>query len=177
MIKDKKGALELSINTIVVIVIGVTLLTLGLIFVKNIFSKVTSLSDNVFDNAQSSIKDISHTGKFNSPTSISIEQSKKKTFNMYVSHDGSGGSGQKTFKLTLIPNGNFENYVKAKIISPDSVRLDEGKEATFTIQIVATSDAPLSLDSSYQTKVMVDNQEYAVGGFAVEVIKSSGLLG
>ena len=42
MIKGKKGALELSVNTIVVIVIGVTLLILGLVFVRNIFTKIFS---------------------------------------------------------------------------------------------------------------------------------------
>src|SRR3989344_6605784 len=51
MIKGKKGALELSVNTIVVIVIGVTLLTLGLVFVRGILTKATDLSDEAFENA------------------------------------------------------------------------------------------------------------------------------
>ena len=51
MIKNKKGALELSINTIVVIVIGVTLLILGLVFVRGIFEKVQKISDTAFDKA------------------------------------------------------------------------------------------------------------------------------
>jgi hypothetical protein len=36
----KKGALELSMTTIIVVVIGITLLTLGLTFVRNIFSGI-----------------------------------------------------------------------------------------------------------------------------------------
>ena len=48
---SKKGALELSMNTIVIIVIGVVLLSLGLIFVRGIFSQTTDLSDKVFANA------------------------------------------------------------------------------------------------------------------------------
>ncbi|MEK6922696.1 MAG: hypothetical protein AABX08_02755 [Nanoarchaeota archaeon] len=40
MIKSKRGAIELSITTIVVVVIGITLLTLGLTFVYNIFQDI-----------------------------------------------------------------------------------------------------------------------------------------
>ncbi len=179
MVKGKKGALELSINTIVVIVIGVTLLVLGLVFVRGLFGKITTLSDTIFDSAQSSIGAISHTGTFNSPSSITIEQGRKKTFNIYVSHDGSAGVGVKTFTLTLTPNGNFENYVKAKIISPSSVSLDEGKEATFVVQVAALSNAPLTLDASYQIKVDCSGcaQTYASGGLSIEVLKGSGLFG
>ena len=48
---NKKGALELSMNTIIIIVIGVVLLSLGLMFVRGIFSQTTDLSDKVFANA------------------------------------------------------------------------------------------------------------------------------
>jgi len=177
MIKSKKGALELSVNTIVIIVIGVTLLTLGLLFVRGVFNKINILSDNVFDNAQSSINEISHTGKFNAPTSIGVQQGAKKTFNVYVANDGSAGTGQRLFTLTLIPNGNFEESVKSKVISPVTVTLDEGKEATYTIQVVAVSNAPLSLDASYQVKVTVGSTDYASSGFSIQVTKSTGLFG
>lgn len=48
---NSKGALELSMNTIIIIVIGVVLLSLGLMFVRGIFSQTTDLSDKVFANA------------------------------------------------------------------------------------------------------------------------------
>jgi len=51
MIKSKKGALELSVNTIVVIVIGVTLLTLGLVFVRGIIDQTKDISDRAFQQA------------------------------------------------------------------------------------------------------------------------------
>lgn len=54
---NKKGAIELSITTIIVIVLGVTLLVLGLVFVKGIFSKVNALSDQAFSSADKAIKD------------------------------------------------------------------------------------------------------------------------
>ena len=177
MIKSKKGAFEPFFNSLGFIVYWFYIITFGFIIVRGVFNKINILSDNVFDNAQSSINEISHTGKFNAPTSIGVQQGAKKTFNVYVANDGSAGTGQRLFTLTLIPNGNFEESVKSKVISPVTVTLDEGKEATYTIQVVAVSNAPLSLDASYQVKVTVGSTDYASSGFSIQVTKSTGLFG
>ena len=47
ILKSKKAAIELSIGTIVVIVIAMTMLVLGLILVKNIFSGATESVDSL----------------------------------------------------------------------------------------------------------------------------------
>jgi hypothetical protein len=51
ILKNKKGAVELSIGTIVIIVLAMTMLILGLVLVRNVFSfgtdSVTSLSEKV----------------------------------------------------------------------------------------------------------------------------------
>ena len=49
--KNKKGALELSVNTIIIIVIGVTLLVLGLQFVRKSITQGIDLSDKAFEEA------------------------------------------------------------------------------------------------------------------------------
>jgi hypothetical protein len=46
---NKKGAIELSITTVIIIVIGVTLLILGLVLVRNIFSGATKTVDVLND--------------------------------------------------------------------------------------------------------------------------------
>ncbi len=46
--KSKKGAIELSMTTIIVIVIGITLLTLGITWVKNSIGDVMDLTDSAF---------------------------------------------------------------------------------------------------------------------------------
>ena len=52
---NKKGALELSINTIVIVVIGITILSLGLIFVKNMFGSLEKTQKGVFEGAEKEI--------------------------------------------------------------------------------------------------------------------------
>ena len=54
---NKKGAIELSMTTIIVIVMGVTLLSLGIIWVRNTMEKVTGLSDTAFATAQQELQE------------------------------------------------------------------------------------------------------------------------
>ena len=54
--KDKKGAVELSMTTVIVIILGVVLLTLGLAFVRNIFGKVGDLTTTAFGKADADIE-------------------------------------------------------------------------------------------------------------------------
>lgn len=53
---NKKGALELSIGTIVIIVIAMAMLILGLVLVKNIFSGATSSVNLIDDKVKGEIK-------------------------------------------------------------------------------------------------------------------------
>ena len=46
--RNKKGALELSINAIVIVILAMTLLGLGLGFVRGMFGKITGISDDTF---------------------------------------------------------------------------------------------------------------------------------
>ncbi|MBT3394942.1 hypothetical protein HOA59_01950 [archaeon] len=55
---NKRGAIELSMTTIIVVVIGVTLLTLGLTFVKNIMGGAEGISDEAFTEADRMIRDM-----------------------------------------------------------------------------------------------------------------------
>ena len=56
--RNKEGALELSIGTIVVIVIGMSMLILGLVLVRTIFSGSTKSVDSLNVQVQKSILDL-----------------------------------------------------------------------------------------------------------------------
>jgi hypothetical protein len=55
LLQTKKGALELSIGTVVVVVIGMSMLILGLVLVKTIFSGSTSSVDDLNEQVQNEI--------------------------------------------------------------------------------------------------------------------------
>lgn len=58
MVTNRKGALELSIGTIVVIVIGMSMLILGLVLVRTIFSGSTKSVNDLNEQVQSEIIDL-----------------------------------------------------------------------------------------------------------------------
>ncbi len=58
MVTNRKAALELSIGTIVVIVIGMSMLILGLVLVRTIFSGSTKSVEDLNDQVQSEILDL-----------------------------------------------------------------------------------------------------------------------
>jgi len=58
MITDRKAALELSIGTIVVIVIGMSMLILGLVLVRTIFSGSVESVNTINDQVQNEIQDL-----------------------------------------------------------------------------------------------------------------------
>lgn len=90
MQKNKKGAIELSMTTIIVIIIGVTLLTLGITFVRTIFTKISDISTSTFDEAQDLLSEIENVNKF-------------LTVNPNIKSIESGGDG--VIKVTI---ANFE---------------------------------------------------------------------
>lgn len=74
---NKKAAIELSMTTIIVIIIGITLLSLGLIWVRGTFKNINRLSDDAFKQADGSISDIfEEIDKpiYVSPPSLNLEQ-------------------------------------------------------------------------------------------------------
>ena len=82
---SKKGAMELSINTIVVVVIGITLLVLGLVFVREIFTKLGDLSGGAFQKAEQELKQIqSGDTKINFPATIEIKKGKASTQDLLI---------------------------------------------------------------------------------------------
>jgi len=82
---SKKGAMELSVNTIVIVVIGITLLVLGLVFVRDIFEKLSDLGGRAFEEAEKELSQIQGgDAKINFPSSITIKKGKSSTTNLRV---------------------------------------------------------------------------------------------
>lgn len=56
--RNKKGAIELSMSTIVVVVIAIILLSLGIVFVKNMMGRISGTSESAFEEADRAIQDL-----------------------------------------------------------------------------------------------------------------------
>ena len=88
MINKRRGAIELSMTTIIVIVIGVTLLSLGLVFVRGVFTKVEGLSRGAFDQAQGEIGKIGQVDSFINliPPKVELNQKDSTTSDLVLAN-------------------------------------------------------------------------------------------
>src|SRR3989344_4838532 len=86
---DKKGAIELSMTTIIVIIMGITLLSLGLFWVRGTFRNIVGLSEEAFGQAEGAISDIFEevdSPVFISPPSVEIEQGSSRTVSLKITN-------------------------------------------------------------------------------------------
>jgi len=111
MLKNKKGAIELSMTTIIVIVLGVTLLILGITFVRTIFTKVGEISKGTFAKADTLLGQLENVNEFLTITPTILELEIKK---------------DDVAKVTI---ANFEE--EAIDISAEVTAEDKGLECTF----------------------------------------------
>ena len=87
----KRGAIELSMSTIIIIIIGITLLSLGLMWVKGIFSDITETSERAFEQTDAVLEELY--GDVNKlltiiPGSIDIKQNEQDTVKVIIANFG-----------------------------------------------------------------------------------------
>ncbi len=170
-------------NVIVIIVLAVTLLTLGLIFVRGVFFKLTDLSEGVFERGQAEIAKISQgEAKLDLPSEITIKQGEAKIFEIVVGNDGTENDGT-LFTLTLTRKSCAvcpgQDLVDAQVVeSPATVRLNKGEIYPFSIKIAAVARAPVTTGTDTPTYLATvttpsrgANNPYASGAFFINVEK------
>ncbi len=110
---NKKGAMELSISTIVIVVIGITLLVLGLVFVRGIFDRLGGLGTGAFEKAEQELSQIqSGDTKINFPRNIEVQKGDASSQTIRVCNVD--GTLQANSQLKLQAN-NFYNGLRMQI--------------------------------------------------------------
>ncbi|MBL7100359.1 MAG: hypothetical protein ISS23_00215 [Nanoarchaeota archaeon] len=119
---NKKGAMELSMNTIVIVVIGITLLVLGLVFVRGIFTKLTGLGGSAFQKAEQELKQIqAGDTKINFPATIEIKKGKSSNPTLRICNtDGTLTSPSVDLEAFEFPAGaGLSVRVGSQVLSSD----------------------------------------------------------
>lgn len=120
--EGKRGAIELSITTIVVVVIGITLLVLGLTFVYNIFNDIGEQQKRLGTYTDEQIRDIfaESDQSLNFPTTdFSVEIGEIFNLDMVIKNkvEGVTGSDRCNFKLEIIESDTTDNVDPANWFS------------------------------------------------------------
>ena len=140
----KKGALELSMNTIVIVVIGVTLLVLGLGFVTGIFGNLESLTQNVFGEAENSINQIAtHNEKLSVLGEINVKQGKTASTKIWVVNEE---PQSKTFTIDITAATENNAGAGIKVLVPQKqATVETGGEIGFSVGIEVADNIPKGL--------------------------------
>ena len=162
---NKKGAIEMSMTTIIVVVIGITLLSLGLVWVKTIFDNLQGTTVDAFDQVDAAIGEL---GTINSPLTITpdkirVEQNGAKSVDVIIANF----EGEDLVFTARAENVGEDNKIECLFLDTYEAEskeytLSSGKQAKLSI-IADDKNSDLGF---YSCNVMVD----AIEGDSTETL-------
>lgn len=164
--KDKKGAIELSMSTIVVVVIAIVLLSLGIVFVRKIMGDVTGTAESAFEAADKEIQDLmggDDTFYLSGPghdIKVGDEKSISGGIQNFLGEN-------MEFKIKI--ETDKENYLEW-IQAPPTVFVLAGEKEPFVITVRVPKTAKAGITTFYTIFVYDENDEvYESGQLAINV--------
>jgi hypothetical protein len=183
MLFNKKGAIELSFSTIIIIAIGAVLLILGLVFVRNIFASGTDTINLIDKNTQAQINALFNQDEnmktiiylANKQADVKKGSSYNLAFGIKNIDRNEVTAGKFSYQIIAKESGckldltTATNYIKIGK-SDSGLSISPGGEPTerkIVLEIPAT--APLCL-ISYDIAVTKDGQPYDTNQFILNII-------
>jgi hypothetical protein len=179
----KKGAIELSIGTIVIIVLAMSMLILGMVLVKNIFSgsneNILQMNDKVKDQINKLFVEDKKTIVYLSNQIAKIEQNEDwgVAFGIKNLQKGTAEAGKFSYEVTVsdpdvrqkcgLGERDIEGWMKTG--RSDSMTLAPGETYYGIVRFLIPENAPLCT-VRFHIDVKLNNQPYATDFFDVEVM-------
>ncbi|MFH0808666.1 MAG: hypothetical protein V1888_03585 [archaeon] len=181
--RGKRGAIELSIGTIVIIVLAMSMLILGLVLIKNIFSgsseNILQMNDKVKDQINKLFVEDKRTVVYLPNQIAKIEQNKDwgVAFGIKNLAKGTVEVGQFSYDVTVsdpdvkqkcgIDEKSVENWIKTG--RADEMSIAPGQNYYGVVRFFVPENAPLCT-VRFHIDVKMDGQSYATDFFDIEVI-------
>ena len=167
---QKKGAIEMSMNTIIVIVIGVTLLILGLAFVRGIFTKIGGLTEGAFSDAEKEIQQrMSSTDKIYVSGGLNWEIepgiSLPRVVGIQNFDENLESSGK--FSVEILPTDTTGKKEWFVIAQPGNIKT--GEKASVPVEVKFPKGLPPGNSYSFNIRVLKDGKDYASQGIIVAI--------
>lgn len=177
----RRGAIEFSITTIIVVVLGVVIIGLGLGFVSGLFSDLGGITKGINENVQGKIDDLGGGVTFSLPQKISVKEGESTVVYAKIGNDGTYG-GEVTFNVQIAQaQGNEQSSVTATL-AESSKAIAVGKVYTFPIIVNAKKGALAELGASGKVPAFVvsataNGRAHNSGAFVVTLEAPTGLFG
>lgn len=180
---QKKGAIELSIGTIVIIVLAMSMLILGMVLVKNIFTgssqNVLQMNDKVRDQINELFVKDKKTVVYLPNQIAKIQQNEDwgVAFGIKNTERGTAEAGRFHYEVTVSdPDvrtkcGVDERTIEGWIITgrADDLIISPGESYSGVVRFLIPASAPLCT-VRFHVDVTLDNVPYAIEFFDVEVM-------
>ncbi len=184
-ISSKKGAFELSITTVIIIAIGATLLILGLILVKNIFSGATGSIELIDRNVKSQINQLFNQDDRKTVVYLPDNEAqvgKGKSYNIRFGIKntvrGESQAGQFTYvvRVSEVEQGcrglsaeKAESFIRLGRASSSPIPILPGEEPKERIIVAEPSDDSPLCSITYDIIVKKDGADYDTNFFILRI--------
>ncbi len=179
---EKRGAIELSIGTIVIIVLAMSMLILGLMLVKNIFSgsseNILQINDKVKDQINKLFVEDKRTVIYLPNQIARIKQNEDWGIAFAIKNlqKGTAEAGKFSYQVVVsdpdvrqkcgISEREIEAWIKTG--RADSATITPGETYYGIVRFFVPETAPLCI-VRFHLDVKLDNQAYATDFFDIEV--------
>ena len=144
---NKKGAIEFSMTTIMVVIVGVVVLSLGIAWVMGSFEKIEGLTDTAIESAETALAG-PHTGRVNAPSQIILQPGETRKFEIWVVNKEQDASDFSLNSINLVSgsgtgtggtSGSGCTFTTQKV-STGTLSIEAGDEAKFLGAVFAPKD-------------------------------------
>ena len=152
-IRGKKAAIEMSISTIVVVVLSMSMLILGLVLIKTIFTGAKNVADMTNDQLTSQISQLfgadQKVAVYPNSRQIDVVQGKSSGFGIGIKNLRTGSSSAATFSYEVV-------------VSDPDVQTKCGVTATEILKLITTGKSavsiPIASGEVYAAPVLIATQ-------------------
>ena len=177
ILREKRGALELSMNTIVIIVIGVTLLTLGLRWIYGLFGGLEERTGEIDEQLKKQISSLFEGGDESlivRPNSVTVQQGKNKDIVFSIRNAIADGKEHKfSYQIRLTnPEGKSVEQVMGWITASPGleIKVPSGQLHYELVPVDIPKSAPLGT-YRFEVTLKSDNPEgNSQANFIVRVV-------
>ncbi len=183
MIKNKKAAMEMSVGTIVTIVLLVSVLILGIVLIKNIFFSATNVVDLTNEQLTQEVNKLfsseNKVAVYPSTRFIKIKQDEIGGVGVGIKNLLTGASGDKKFSYTVsvsdpdldkkckVSKETVENWISTGR-SEEDIPIPSGDSSTQLVKFEIPLGSPLCT-IRFRINVDVEGESYATDLFDVQI--------
>ena len=178
--QNKKGAMEMSVGTIVTIVLLMSVLVLGIVLIKNIFSGAKNVVDMTNDQLSNEVSKLFGEAEkiviYPNSRKVTVKQEESDGFGIGIKNLLTGTAGTKTFSYEVVVAdvgncGVGESEIEEWIIvgkSESDIPIPSGGNSIQKVILEIPTGSPLC---TFKLRVNVDAEEtsYATDSVFIEV--------